>query len=130
MDPTQFYAMLSTLTAVSFVVLLSLGKGGIKGSLGSLLLHTVSAHARSRPVKLRLTLHRPRWPQLGLLLIVIDLALWVITLGPLKTIVKHTQARSVFAAPVRDEPINGAGMAPSKVWRSVEAIAMGKLGTT
>jgi len=106
-DPTQFYAMLSTLTAVSFVVLLSLGKGGIKGSLGSLLLHT-----------------------LGLLLIVIDLALWVITLGPLKTIVKHMQARSVFAAPVRDEPINGAGMAPSKVWRSVEAIAMGKLGTT
>jgi len=64
---------------------------------------------------------------LGLVLIVIDLALWVVSLGPLVTLYKLVSARRVFAKPYSEVDINGSGYPASKVWRSVEAIAAGKL---
>jgi len=67
---------------------------------------------------------------IGLPLILIDLALWVVTLGPLVTLFKLLTARSVFAKTVKHEPINGPGEPPSAVWRSVEAITAGKLCTS
>ena len=69
---------------------------------------------------------------LGLVLIVIDLALWAVTLGPLVTLYKNLTARRVFAQPHSEAKINGKDgngkeLPPSKVWRSVEAIAAGQL---
>ena len=64
---------------------------------------------------------------LGLVLIIIDLALWAITGGPLVTLYKNFTARTVFAKPHSEVMINGKNMPGSKVWRSVEAIAAGKL---
>jgi len=64
---------------------------------------------------------------LGLVLILVDLTLWVVSLGPLTTAYKLLTARSVFAKPHSEADINGPGMPKSKVWRSVEAIAAGQL---
>jgi long-chain acyl-CoA synthetase len=66
----------------------------------------------------------------GLLLIIVDFALYCLLLGPFRTIYKFLTARRVFAKPYAQADINGEGMPPSKVWRSVEAIAQGKLTTT
>ncbi|KAL3932512.1 MAG: hypothetical protein SGPRY_000672 [Prymnesium sp.] len=67
---------------------------------------------------------------LGLPLILLDLALWVVTFGPLVTLYKNLTARSTFATEHSIANINGAGAKPSSVWRSVEAIAEGKLAIT
>jgi long-chain acyl-CoA synthetase len=64
------------------------------------------------------------------LLIFLDLAIWVLTLGPLVTLYKNLVARSVFAKAVGEADINGPGMPPSKVWRSVESVDLGKLVST
>mmetsp|Transcript_8992 Transcript_8992/g.21036 ORF Transcript_8992/g.21036 Transcript_8992/m.21036 type:complete len:766 (-) Transcript_8992:88-2385(-) len=66
---------------------------------------------------------------LGLVLVLLDLAIYIVTLGPLYTIYKLLTARSTFAAPVGDADIN-TDLPPSKIWRSVEAIAQGHLTTT
>mmetsp|Transcript_4297 Transcript_4297/g.7149 ORF Transcript_4297/g.7149 Transcript_4297/m.7149 type:complete len:735 (+) Transcript_4297:70-2274(+) len=63
---------------------------------------------------------------LGAVLIALDVLIWIISLGPLFTLFKIAKARTKFAAPVAKENINKDG-APSKVWRSVEAIEAGKL---
>lgn len=65
----------------------------------------------------------------GLVLVLIDLALYIITLGPLYTIYKICTARSVFAKASAEADINGS-LPPSKIWRSVEAIQQGGLTTT
>jgi len=67
---------------------------------------------------------------LGLTLVVLDFALYVVTLGPFKTLYKMATARTVFAKSVSEVYINGKGQAPSKIWRSVEAVSKGKLCTT
>jgi len=64
---------------------------------------------------------------LGLVLILLDLALWAITGGPFVTLYKNLTARTVFAKPYGEVMINGAGQPGSKVWRSVEALGAGKL---
>mmetsp|Transcript_12369 Transcript_12369/g.24834 ORF Transcript_12369/g.24834 Transcript_12369/m.24834 type:complete len:188 (+) Transcript_12369:243-806(+) len=64
---------------------------------------------------------------LGLILILVDFALYLITLGPLYTIYKLASARRVFAREIHVEFINGQDKPPSKVWRSVEAVAAGHL---
>eukprot|EP00928_Gymnodinium_smaydae_P014484 TRINITY_DN15315_c0_g1_i1.p1 TRINITY_DN15315_c0_g1~~TRINITY_DN15315_c0_g1_i1.p1 ORF type:complete len:737 (+),score=193.68 TRINITY_DN15315_c0_g1_i1:94-2304(+) len=64
---------------------------------------------------------------LGYFLVLLDIVLWILTLGPIVTIVKFAKARSIFAAPCAEVDINGKGQPKSKVWRSVEAIAAGKL---
>ena len=64
---------------------------------------------------------------LGLVLIVLDLALWFVTGGVLRTLYGHATKRTVFAAPAGEADVNGPGQTPSKVWRSVEAIAAGEL---
>jgi len=65
----------------------------------------------------------------GLVLVLLDFAVYLITLGPLYTIYKLLTSRSVFAKAVAEADINGNNP-PSKIWRSVEAIAQGKLTTT
>lgn len=66
----------------------------------------------------------------GLILIVLDLAIWIVTLGPLVMLYKLCTARSVFAKPLEEKAdINGEGE-PSQIWRSVEAHAAGVLTTT
>ena len=90
--------LLATLAAVLLVALL--GKKGV----GAILMHA-----------------------LGLVLIVLDLGVWVLTGGPIETAYKNLTARRVFAQPHAEVSINGPGMPASKVWRSVEAIAAGKL---
>ena len=66
----------------------------------------------------------------GLLLIVLDLAIWILTLGPLVMLYKMISARHTFAKVVGEADINGKGKPKSKIWRSVEAIANGELTTT
>ena len=51
----------------------------------------------------------PAPPQLGLVLVLLDLAIYIVTLGPLYTIYKLLTARSTFAAPVGDADINQVG---------------------
>lgn len=67
---------------------------------------------------------------IGLPLILLDLAAWVLTFGPLVTAYKMATARHVFAAKFSSERINGEGEEPSAVWRSVEAIQAGKLAVS
>ena len=100
-EPTLFESIDGNIaTAVIAVLVVTiLGKKG----LGAVLLHA-----------------------LGAVLILIDLALWVVTLGPVTTLYKLLTARHVFAKPYTEVNINGTNP-PSKVWRSVEAIAAGKL---
>ena len=64
---------------------------------------------------------------LGLVLIALDLVLWFVTGGVLRTLYGHATKRTVFAAPAGEADVNGPGQTPSKVWRSVEAIAAGEL---
>ena len=66
----------------------------------------------------------------GLLLIVLDLAIWILTLGPLVMLYKMISARHTFAKVVGEADINGKGKPKSKIWRSVEAIANGELTAT
>ena len=63
---------------------------------------------------------------LGLVLVLIDFALYLVTLGPLITLYRYLTAQTVFAKPVADADINKGGP-PSKVWRSIDAIEDGKL---
>ena len=65
----------------------------------------------------------------GLVLILLDFAIYLLMLGPFFTVYKWLTSRSTFAAPHSEAAINGS-MPPSKVWRSVEAIAQGKLTET
>ena len=87
--------MLSVIVAVLVVTIL--GKKGV----GAVLMHV-----------------------LGLVLFLLDLALWIVTGGTFVTLYKNLIARTVFAQPHSEMMINGV---PSKIWRSVEAIAAGKL---
>ena len=87
--------MLSVLVAVLVVTIL--GKKGV----GAVLMHV-----------------------LGLVLFLLDLALWIVTGGTFVTLYKNLTARTVFAQPHSEMMINGV---PSKIWRSVEAIVAGKL---
>ena len=63
---------------------------------------------------------------LGLVLVLIDFALYLVTLGPLITLYRYLTAQTVFAKPVADADINKGGP-PSRVWRSIDAIEDGKL---
>lgn len=66
----------------------------------------------------------------GGFLIALDFTVYCLMLGPLRTLYAYATARTVFAAPHSEADINGEGMPPSKVWRSVEAIANGELTST
>ncbi|KAL1522800.1 hypothetical protein AB1Y20_017771 [Prymnesium parvum] len=67
---------------------------------------------------------------IGMPLILLDLALWVVTLGPITTLYKNITARKVFAKVHSMADINGEGQPKSAVWRSVEAIKKGQLCTS
>jgi len=104
--PVKEASMLMPTAALAVFAFLSL-RLGVKGALLAVVFHLV-----------------------GLIVLVLDLTIWVVTFGPIKTAFKTLSARSVFAKPVAEVAINGKGQPPSKVWRSVEAIAAGELIAT
>lgn len=61
---------------------------------------------------------------LGGILTLLDLIVWVLTLGPIWMILKMTKTRSTWARPVNEIEINGS-LPASAVWRSMEAIENG-----
>jgi hypothetical protein len=66
----------------------------------------------------------------GLILIILDFLLYCLLLGPIRTLYKTITARRIFAKAYSQADINGDGMPASAVWRSVEAIAQGRLTTS
>lgn len=65
----------------------------------------------------------------GLLLVILDFLLWVLTGGPIWMLLKNMNAVSEFARPVKKAKINSTGP-DSDVWHSLEAIQNGKLVTS
>eukprot|EP00614_Pseudopedinella_elastica_P034106 CAMPEP_0172644138 /NCGR_PEP_ID=MMETSP1068-20121228/239057_1 /TAXON_ID=35684 /ORGANISM="Pseudopedinella elastica, Strain CCMP716" /LENGTH=490 /DNA_ID=CAMNT_0013458327 /DNA_START=561 /DNA_END=2030 /DNA_ORIENTATION=- len=67
----------------------------------------------------------------GLVLVLLDLLLYLVCLGPLYTLYKLATRRTTFAQPCGEKAaINGPGASPSEVWRSVEALRQGKFTET
>eukprot|EP00613_Pedinella_sp_CCMP2098_P016055 CAMPEP_0171768080 /NCGR_PEP_ID=MMETSP0991-20121206/52193_1 /TAXON_ID=483369 /ORGANISM="non described non described, Strain CCMP2098" /LENGTH=327 /DNA_ID=CAMNT_0012372975 /DNA_START=41 /DNA_END=1020 /DNA_ORIENTATION=+ len=66
----------------------------------------------------------------GALLIALDFLLYCLLLGPIRTAYSFLTSRRVFAKVHSQVDINGEGMPPSNVWRSVEALAQGHLTTS
>mmetsp|Transcript_10563 Transcript_10563/g.11604 ORF Transcript_10563/g.11604 Transcript_10563/m.11604 type:complete len:186 (+) Transcript_10563:81-638(+) len=65
----------------------------------------------------------------GLVLVILDFLIWVLTLGPVWMILKNMNTVSEFARPVKKAKINSTGP-DSDVWHSLEAIEGKKLVST
>jgi long-chain acyl-CoA synthetase len=63
---------------------------------------------------------------LGAVLVILDILVWILSFGFVKTVYKLATARTVFAKAVGEANINGS-LPASKIWRSVEAVDEGKL---
>eukprot|EP00755_Sulcionema_specki_P007187 Sspe_Gene.37539::Locus_18119_Transcript_1_3_Confidence_0.625_Length_2473::g.37539::m.37539/K01897/ACSL, fadD; long-chain acyl-CoA synthetase len=68
----------------------------------------------------------PALQAVGALLVTLDFLLWVILLGPIKTLLTLMNRKSIRAKKVRDYDCN-KGLPPSPVFRCVESIRAGKL---
>ncbi|CAJ1362176.1 unnamed protein product [Effrenium voratum] len=62
----------------------------------------------------------------GLLLVILDFLLWVITLGPIWMLLKSMSTVAEFARPAKKAKINGS-LPASDVWQAIEALDNGKL---
>lgn len=63
-------------------------------------------------------------------LVLLDILIWVLTLGPLWMVLKKSKIPESWAKPAGIANINGGDLNPSAIWRSTDSVASGKLSTS